>query len=83
VPELEFGATLPELKFGPTLPELKFGPTYREGRWRLLIVDAARRTIYDEITDVYPRVLVARGSATDAVFVAEGTHLRRLLPLPR
>jgi hypothetical protein len=81
VPELKFGPTVPELKFGPTVPELKFGPTYREGRYRLLIVDAGRRTLYDEITDVYPRVLVARGTASDVVFVATGAPLRRLAPL--
>jgi hypothetical protein len=64
-------AAVPELKFEE--PELKFGPTYR-----LLIVDAARRIIYDEITGVYPRVVVARGTESDAVFVSEGTRLRRL-----
>jgi hypothetical protein len=81
VPELKFAPAVPELKFGPTVPELKFGPTYREGRYRLLIVDAGRRTLYDEITDVYPRVLVARGTASDVVFVATGAPLRRLAPL--
>lgn len=62
------------------VPELKFGPTYREGRYRLLIVDAARRTVYDEITAAFPRVVVARGTASDVVFVSEGTGLRRLAP---
>jgi hypothetical protein len=71
-------AAVPELKFGPTYPKL--GPTYREGRYRLLIVDAARRTIYDEITAAFPRVVIARGTASDVVFVSEGTRLRRLGP---
>lgn len=61
-------------------PELTSGPTSREGRYRLLIVDAARRTIYDEITDVFPRVVVSRGTAGDVVFVSEGPRLRRLAP---
>ena len=51
-------------------------------RYRLLIVDAARRILYDEITAAYPRVVVARGAASDAVFVAEGTRLRRLTAIP-
>jgi hypothetical protein len=80
-PSLVVVGAAPELKFGPTMPELKFGPTYREGRYRVLVVDAARRTIYDEITDVFPRVVVARGTASDAVFVAEGSRLRRLAPV--
>ena len=63
-------------------PELTSGPTSREGRYCLLIVDAHRRTIYDEITDV-PSVVVARETTSDAVFVAEGTRLRRLAPSER
>jgi hypothetical protein len=57
------------------------GATDRDAsRWRLLIVDGDRRVVYDEITDAYPRVFVARGaSGRDALFVSTGGVLRRLL----
>ena len=48
-------------------------------RWRLLIVDGSQRVVYDEITDTYPRVFVARGATgRDAVFIATEGRLRRL-----
>ena len=56
------------------MPELKFGPTYR---YRILILDAAQRVIYDEITAAFPRVVV-RETSSDEVFVSEGPRLRRL-----
>lgn len=62
-------------------PELVLvGATDRNtSRYRLLIVNAARKVVYDEILDQYPRALVARqadGSGT--LFINDGQALRQL-----
>jgi hypothetical protein len=50
-------------------------------RYRLLIVDSERRTIYDQIFDRYPRVITARrADGSDALFVNNGQGLRLLRP---
>ena len=58
------------------------GATDRDARrWRVLIVDAGRRVVYDEIADAYPRVFVARGAdGRDVLFVATASILRKLSP---
>ena len=58
------------------------GATDRDtSRYRLLIVDSDRRTVYDEIFDRYPRVVVARrADGSDAIFVHDAIGLRLLRP---
>ncbi len=57
------------------------GVTDREtSRYRLLIVNAEQRAVYDEIFDRYPRVLVARqADDSDTLFINDGVALRQLL----
>ncbi len=48
-------------------------------RYRLLIVDSTRRTVYDEIFDRYPRVLAARqADGSHRLFIWEASGLRQL-----
>ena len=72
------------LRLAPEAPSalVIVGATAREAkRWRVLIVDAGRRVVDDEITEVYPRVFVARGAGgRDVLFVAAASILRKLSP---
>ena len=56
------------------------GSTDRDtGRYRLLIVDANRRAVYDEILDRFPRILAARrADGLDTVLVGDERGLRAL-----
>lgn len=56
------------------------GSTDREtNRYRLLIVNAMHRAVYDEILDTYPRVLIARqADGSDTLFLSNGRGLRQL-----
>jgi hypothetical protein len=58
------------------------GATDRDtSRYRLAIVDAERRIVYDEIFDRYPRVVTARrGDGSDALFINDSQGLRLLSP---
>jgi hypothetical protein len=58
------------------------GATDRDtSRYRLVIVDANRQTVYDEIFDRYPRVVAARrADGSDALFVHDQNGLRLLRP---
>jgi hypothetical protein len=58
------------------------GSTDRDtSRYRLLIVNPDRRTVYDEIFDRYPRVLAARqADGSDTLFIRDAPGLRQLRP---
>ena len=58
------------------------GSTDRDSsRYRLLIVDADRRAVYDEIFDRYPRIVTARrADGSDALFIHDSQGLRLLRP---
>lgn len=58
------------------------GSTDRDtSRYRLVIVDSTRRTVYDEIFDRYPRVLAARqADGSHTLFIWEAGGLRQLRP---
>jgi hypothetical protein len=59
---------------------LVVGSTDRDtSLYRLLIVGAGGRVVYDEILDEYPRATVARrADGSDAVFIRTGDGLRLL-----
>jgi hypothetical protein len=50
-------------------------------RYRLLIVNSDRRTVYDEIFDRYPRVLAAtQADGSHRLFIWDAQGLRQLRP---
>jgi hypothetical protein len=58
------------------------GSTDRDSsRYRLAIIDANRRIVYDEIFDRYPRMITARrADGSDALFIHDSQGLRWLRP---